>query len=152
MIIEKSEATGPVEEKQSKFRSGERVQWEIVKRWHNRYFDAGMLDDEFRDLGRVPDDMQVSVKFADAKEVVTEKEKLENLKARKELGLNTKVELILIDRPDMTEIEARAKLEQIQAEAAQAAERVIDERGENPETGQGPGPSVGDNRGPEGEP
>lgn len=116
MLVEKSEATGSVEAKQKKFVRGERTIWEAAKRWHNTMLAANALDDEFAKLGPVPETLSPNPKFHDTKEVVTESEKLDNLKKRKDLGLNTDVELIMMDNPGMNEEDAKKKLLKIRAE------------------------------------
>jgi hypothetical protein len=116
MLVEKSEATGSVEAKQKKLARGERQLWEASKRWHNTLLASNSLDDEFAKLGPVPETVTPMPKFHDTKEVVTEGEKLDNLKKRKDLGLNSDVELIMMDNPGMTEEQAKEKLLKIRAE------------------------------------
>lgn len=116
MLIEKSQATGSIESTQREFAVGERKEWRIIKAWHNYLFERGALDEEYSAIGLIPKDLQVSAKFLDTKEIITEKEKLETIKLRQELGINRRVELIMIDNPAMTEAEAKEKLLAIQTE------------------------------------
>lgn len=116
MLVEKSEATGSVEAKQKKFVRGELTLFEAIKRWQNVLHGSNSLDDEFNKLGPIPDDFRPIPKFHDTKEVITEGEKLDNLKKRKELGLNTEAELIMMDNPGMTEEQAKEKLLKIKKE------------------------------------
>lgn len=132
MLIEKSEATNSIDQSRKEFIQGERKQFEIIKKWHNYLFQANQLEEEERAIGLIPDELTFSVKFTDPREVITEKEKLETIKLRKELGINTEVDLLLIDNPDMSEEQAVEKLAKIKAEkmeyatkeAAQTAERM----------------------------
>ena len=66
-----------------------------------------------------PDDLEIAVKFSEAKPAVTEAERLENIKRRKDLGINEQVDLIMLDNPDMTREEAEDKLKKILAEKLQ---------------------------------
>lgn len=131
MIIEKSEANNSVEEAQKEFRDGEKHQWEIVKRWQNTLLESKSLSDEFAELGPYPADMEVSVKFNELKEVVTEADRLANIKTRKDLGINTLVQLVMQDNPDMTEQQAMDQVAKIQAEklssAATDAAKTVDQ-------------------------
>lgn len=113
MLIEKSEATDNIESAQKHFYHAEQCIWEVVKRWQNIYAATNSLSDEFASVGAMPEDLKVSIKFNDTKEVVTEKERLENIKLRKELGLNTEEELLMMDNPGMTQEQAAEKLKKI---------------------------------------
>ena len=129
MLIEKSEANNSIEQTRKEFIQGERKQFEIIKKWHNYLLEANQLEDDERMIGPIPEDLTFSVKFSDTKEVITEKEKLETIKLRKELGLNTEIELLMIDNPDLSEQEAAEKLAKIKAQKMessikQAAEAV----------------------------
>ncbi len=125
MLVEKSEATGPVEDQQKKFRYGEKREFEIIKQWVSVLNESNSLDVDFSLIGILPDDLKVTTKFNDPKEVTTEKEKLQNLDLRKALGLNTMVELIMMDNPDLSEKDAQAKALKLTAEnAAKAAEAL----------------------------
>jgi hypothetical protein len=115
MLIEQSEAQGNVEDKQRIFSDAEHELWEITQAWQNLYFDRKALSDEFMAVGKL-NDANVTIKFNAAKPVVSEKEKLEALKLRKDLGINEMVDLILIDNPDMTRDQAEEKLKAIQEE------------------------------------
>lgn len=132
MLIEKSEATAPVEDAQKQFRQNERKEFEIIRKWVNIYADTKSLDEDLRDIGAIPEEFRPTSKFNDTKEVVTEKEKLENIKLRQEIGLNTEVELLRLDRPDITDEEADKILLQIKTEKAErmASEgaQIVDEQ------------------------
>jgi hypothetical protein len=113
MVIEKSEAINDINDTQEMFVDAERLEWEITKRWQNLYFDDDKLVDDYKEIGRFPDDMVVSTKFNQTKPVITEAEKLDNLKKRKDLGINEQVDLIMIDNPDLSVEQATEKLKRI---------------------------------------
>ena len=116
MIIEMSEAIDDIEEKQKDYKAIERQLWDIIRRWHNIYLQTGTYDAAFKEVGLIPDDLELSIKFNEIKPVVTEKDKLENLKARKDLGINKLAELVMIDNPDLSMEQAEEKLKEIAAE------------------------------------
>jgi hypothetical protein len=126
MLIEKSEATNSIDQSRKEFIQGERKQFQIIKKWHNYLFDAGQIDDELAQLGPIPEELDFSVKFIDTKEVITQKEKLEEIKLRKELGINTEVELLQIDNPDLSEADAIEKLAKIKAGVEEAISESSD--------------------------
>lgn len=115
MMLDKAEAVNEIDDKQSMFVDGERQSWDITFRWKGE-FGNRLIDD--LDVGPIPDDAHnlMSFKFHDAKVMETEKERLENIKLRKELGINEQVDLILIDNPDMTREEAEEKVASIREE------------------------------------
>lgn len=113
IMIEQSESTDNVVDKQRAYVEIERELWEITKRWHNLYFSRNLLCDEFMQVGKLPEQLDISVKFMEVKPPITEAERLANIKARKDLGINEQVDLILLDNPDMTRDEAEQKLKKI---------------------------------------
>lgn len=116
MLIEMSEATDDISDKQESYKDSERLEWEIVKRWQNYLFDRNALADKFAEIGRLPEDLDVMIRFHEQKPVVTEDQKLANIKARRELGINSEVELLMIDNPDLTQQQAEEKLLKIKQE------------------------------------
>jgi hypothetical protein len=118
MLIEQSEVTEDITDKQGHYLDVEMQSWDIIGRWSRIYDVTGEFNDDWYDIG-LPEDTMVNVKYHDPKPKVTEGEKLENLKKRYELGINEKVDLIMIDNPDMTRDEAEQKLLKIMAERVQ---------------------------------
>lgn len=121
MLIEQAEATTGVEDKQREYGYLERELWEIIGLWQNLLLSTSQLPEEFAEVGKLPDELEVKVRFNEAKAVVTEDQRLAGMKARKELGLVEQVDLIMLDNPSMTRDEAMAKLEAIKAEKAAPA-------------------------------
>lgn len=124
MLVEQSEATNNIEDKQEQFKNSERLLWKVIQRWQNLYLASDSLIDEFKEVGQITD-ADVSIKFLSTKQVVTESEKLQNLKLRKDLGINTLIDLVMLDNPDMTEDEAVKKLAQIASEKMNTLSRVM---------------------------
>lgn len=124
LLIDQSELTVDIQDTQKIFQDKEPYIWEVIRRWHAYY---GKLDALVEKLQIIPqfDDSGVKIKFHQIKAVVSEKEKLEALKARKDLGLNTQAELIQMDNPDLTMDEAKAKAKEAQAEKQQAADEAM---------------------------
>lgn len=126
MLIDQSESTESIEDKQTEFYWIEMKEWEIIKRWHNLYFDRGLLSRDFQAIGRLPDDLMVTPKFQPkTAEVVTEADRLKNLQLRKNMGLATQLDLIMADNPGMTREEAEAKLLEIAKDKAESASKEM---------------------------
>ena len=120
MLIERSEINFDLEDKQKIFQDKEPLIWNIVKLWQNLYFGTQSLSEEFMEIGSF-EDSDVNLKFPEMKQVIGEKEKLEILKMRKELGLNTEEELMKMDNPDLTEDEVKAKMLELSTEKMKSA-------------------------------
>lgn len=159
MLIEQSESTESVSDKQKAYIEIEREIWEVVQAWHNVYLEAGALCDDFAELGSLPEEMDVSIKFHEARPPISEAEKLANIKTRSEIGINEKVDLILLDNPDLTREEAEEKLARIAEEkmksvtsmaSAMIKDSTADSEDDNSEDTQDDGNAAkGDNRNPE---
>jgi hypothetical protein len=120
MLIESSEAVNNIEIKQKDFSDVEREHWDINRRWHNYYYDTNSLASPFQEIGPIDLDAEVAIKYHDIKPMITEKEKLETIKVRKDLGINEFIDLIKLDNPDMNQDEAEEKAARIAEEKANA--------------------------------
>jgi hypothetical protein len=113
-MVEDAQSTEPVEDRQRYFKDMEPSFWDTVARWQNLLFEKDSLTQAFTEIGPIKE-TNVMLVFPSPKPVITEKEKLENLEKRKSLGLNTMLELIKLDNPDMSEEQAKAKLAELDA-------------------------------------
>jgi hypothetical protein len=110
MMIEQSEHTDNIVEKQEIFKNVERELWKTVFLWQQLFLSANALTDDFAEIGKVIAPIDVSIKFNAVVPPVSEKEKLEIIKMRQELGINTMIELLKKDNPDLSDEEVEKKL------------------------------------------
>jgi hypothetical protein len=96
------------EDVQKVFQDKEPIIWEVIRLWHLLYSSKQQLEDDLQEIP-VFSSSKVKVKFHQTKPLISEKEKLEVLKMRKDLGLNTQAELIQMDNPDLTMDEAEER-------------------------------------------
>ena len=115
LMIDQSEAMGEIEDVKTEMASAEHEIWEVIKAWMDLYLGNKLLCDDLKAIGPI-DSSEITIKFGDARPMMSEKEKIEILKARKDLGLNTEIELLKLDNPDLTEAEAQKKLLQLSME------------------------------------
>lgn len=125
MMIEQSQSTESVIDKQAYYRDIEKELWEIIFAWQNLYFQEGKLTKEFSMIGPIPEGTDVKIKFEFSKAPISEKEKLENIKLRKDLGINEEVDLIMMDNPDLNHEEAEQKLLKIKQEKLNSISNTI---------------------------
>jgi hypothetical protein len=120
-LIENSEVTASHQDVQNIYQDAEPHLWEAIRRWHALYAESNLLKDDIQ-LIPVFTDSNVKVKFIQTKPIVSEKENLEVLKLRKELGLDTLAGIILKDNPDLSKEEAEEKAREVQEEKTANAE------------------------------
>lgn len=122
MLIEQSESTLDLEDRQQMYQAKERRIWEIIRRWQEVY--NGAFAPVFAQVP-ILKSSDVQVKFYRTKPVITEEQKLKNLELRKELGLNTMVELLKLDNPDLSNEEAEERLVKIMEEKMKQMELAM---------------------------
>ena len=127
MLVEMSEATTDIEDKQKDFKDIEREVWRRIIAWQNILIDRNVAPESFKDIGTVNLSEDISVRFTDPKPVVSEQERLGNIEKRKGIGgLNEEVDYILMDNPDMTRDEAEKKLLRIKEEELKSMSAQIE--------------------------
>lgn len=117
MLVEMSEATNDVENKQKDYQIIERKLWEILRRWLEIGIPANQLSEKWQEVGTFPEDFQIAIKFNEIKPVITEKDKLDIIKLRQDLGIDTELDLIMRDNPDFTTEDAVKKLMRIKGQS-----------------------------------
>lgn len=130
MMIDKAESREDTQDQQQIFLDAEPRIWEIIRRWMEIYRDA--LVPELAGLS-IPENFEMNIKFIDAPVVMSEAEKLANLKLRKELGLDTMIDILMKDNPDLTKEDAEEKLKMI-LEEKMAAKPNMGQESKNSES------------------
>jgi hypothetical protein len=126
MII-MSDNTQDLESQRETYRDGEPMVFRIMAKWHNLLLDRDVLASEYADLGKINEDLIVKIKFPDPQPFVTEKEKLENIEKRLAIGLDSMMDAIKKDNPDLGDTEAEAKLKKILEEKLEENSRKLKE-------------------------
>lgn len=107
MIIDKSESIEDVQDQRDVFYRVEPKLFQIAQKWQAVYKDS-LIEDSKKAM--LPQDVEVLVKFNDYRPIMSESEKLNNMKLRKELGITSMLELLMIDDPELTKADAEKKL------------------------------------------
>ena len=146
-IIQRSDILEDLEDQQEMYRDKEPQLFRIYAKWHNKLLDKGVLDDDFAKIGKIDENLKVVVKFNPPRVILSEKEKLEIIDIRKELNLDTAVDSIIRDNPELTDVQAEEKLVKIlEAKAMESRKKIfslIDEakNGEQSNIQNKPGPT-----------
>jgi hypothetical protein len=115
-MIDQSESTEDIKDQAQLFLDNEPRLWYVVAKWLELYSSRDLLVDDLGAVSFNPSELAITIK--EPQVIVSESERLENLKKRKDLGLNTDVELIMADNPGMSVAEAEAKLLKLSEEKA----------------------------------
>ncbi|MBL0320684.1 MAG: hypothetical protein IPP74_15525 [Alphaproteobacteria bacterium] len=115
MMLDKSESMEDTKEQEQQFVEAEPKLWSIISKWQNLYKSLDLLTPEFQEVS-LPLDLDPSVEFKPSQTIVSEKEKLEIIKIKQELGLITDLDAIKLDNPNLSDEAAVQKLEEIKAE------------------------------------
>lgn len=107
LIIDKAESIEDVQDQRDVFYQNEPKIFDIIASWQEVYRDA--LTDDLK-ANMLPQDLDLKVKFNDSRPIMSEKEKLENIKLRKDLGISSMIELLMQDDPSLTQQQAEEKL------------------------------------------
>ena len=109
MVIDKAESMEDVNDQRQIFIDKEPCIWRKINKWLKVYGDE--LIDSLKGL-ELSDDFwkKFSLDFTDAPVISSEKEKLENLKLRKDLGIDSMIDLIKMDNPQLDDGQAEKKL------------------------------------------
>lgn len=118
MLIDKAESIEDVSEQRQVFVDKEPSIWRKISKWITFLNDK--LIDELKTLKLDESSLEkFTIKFHEQQVIMSESEKLENLKKRKDLGLNTQIELLMKDDPSLTEEQAKQRLKAILEEKIQ---------------------------------
>ncbi len=110
LIIDKAESIEDVQDQRDIFEKNEPEIFKKIQKWQAVYKNS--LTESYKKY-LLPNDFKLSLKFNDARPIMSEKEKLEVIKLRKELGINRAIELLMIDDPSLTEKQAEERLKVI---------------------------------------
>lgn len=124
MLIEQSDIVQSLQDVQKIFQDKEPEFWDILSKWHRLYYDMNALIESLQ-LIKPIEDPNVVLRFHSFKPMISESEKLDNLKKRQDLGISTQLDLIMSDNPDLTKEEAEKKALEIEEEKMANQERMM---------------------------
>ena len=114
LMLDKAESMEDVQDQQQVFYDAEKESWALVEAWleYLQRTEKGSLVDVLQ-TAKLPVGIDVAVSFPQVQLLLSEKEKLEIIEKRKDLGINTMVELLMKDDPTLTMEAAEEKLKKI---------------------------------------
>lgn len=120
-MIKRSEVVQIIDDQKELFRDKEYEVFNILNLWINNLFERGVLDESLSEciLNEIP-----SVRFNSSQEFMTEEQKLNIIEKRRNLNLDSELDSLKRDNPDLTQEDAEKKLLEIM-EAKLLKQRAI---------------------------
>lgn len=125
-LIIKAEPTGSIEDDQETFKDNEPTVVKIAAAWHNLYLDKGLLVDRLAKLGKIPKDLDYSIKFGAVQQFMNEKEKLDVIEKRMDIGLDDMVDAMILDNPDLSKDEAIKIVEERERKKLEESRKALE--------------------------
>lgn len=119
-MVDESENMDDISEDQEYYGKKEKEAFRIAESWLETLRPTKKLARALQETAPLPVS-DIVTQYHNQEQVVTEAEKLTNLKLRKDLGIDTMIDLIKRDNPQMTDAQAEAKALQILNERAELA-------------------------------
>ena len=116
MVIDRAESMEDVEDQRQIFIDNEPRIWHIYAQWHNLLKGRNELVPALQEISLPTEEFDVALKFGAPAAIESEREKLEVLQIKKDLGLISMVDMIKREWPGLTDEEAEEKLKEILAE------------------------------------
>lgn len=138
MIIDKAESLEDISDQRQLFADNEPLVWQRIGAWLEYFGSRGLLVSELQALRLTPgfeEDLRIT--FQDPQPIMSEAEKLGNLKLRQDLGINTRLDLMMLDNPQLTKDQAQEKIDEIQEEKRSNVDNAVSMIG-GLKNGQGP--------------
>lgn len=132
MMIDKAESMEDVDDQRQIFIDNEPLIWGLYERWHDLLSERGELSEHLVQA-ELPQDFDLRIKFGQPKAIQSEKEMLEVLKMKKDMGIISMIDMIKAEHPDLSDEEAESKLKQILEEKMQQAQAFVMGGGEQNE-------------------
>ena len=108
-MVKRSEMTEDIEAQREMYRDNEPELLRVISKWHNLLLSQNNLNDKFKAVGKIPEDIELTLKFNKPEVFKTEKEELDIIDQRMDIGLDSFIDAILRDNPDLTVKEAEEK-------------------------------------------
>lgn len=120
MLIDKAESMEDIEDQRQIFIDKEPLFWTIFSKWHEVLLASKELDDCLAEITMPKEDFDINLKYGKPTPIVSETEKLDVLKKKKELGLVSMLDMMRSEYPDLTDEQLAAKIKEIAQEALKA--------------------------------
>lgn len=111
-MVKNSENMNDVEDQKEMYRDNEPVVYSIIAKVHNHLLEKKLLADKFKEIGKLTED-EYTISFNPYQPFMTETEKLANIRERLDLFLDSRIDAIMRDNPDLEREEAKDKFRMV---------------------------------------
>ena len=112
-MVRRAEMTEDIEDQREGYRDKEPELVTISRLWHNDLLDREVSNEKFSKIGKLGEDSGLVIKFNRPEVFKTEKEELEILEKRRDLGIDSIIDSIMRDNSDLTREDAIEKYRQV---------------------------------------
>lgn len=112
MMIDKAESMEDVEDQRQIFVDNEPVVWEKYAKWATLLASKNELTEELAEH-LLPEEFDLRIRFGKPAAIESEKERLEVLKLKRDMGIISMVDMMKAEFPGLTDAEAEEKLKEI---------------------------------------
>lgn len=139
-LIAKADTLEAIESDKPTFQDAEVDLWDLIALWHNKMFDTQVLEEDAKKLGKFSDGMKMTVQYADAKPLESEQDRLNRIKEKIGLKLQTRKQALKELNPELDDKGAEALLLEIDGTPATPAAAAP---ATEPKPGSAPTPAAG---------
>ena len=126
MIIDKAESMEDIDDQRQIFVDNEPLFWEVYARWHAVLKSTKELTEDL-DKITFPQAFSIMLKFGKPQAIVSENERLDAMKKKKDLGIVSKIDMLKMEYPDLSDEQLAKKIEEIFEEGVASMAIVPDE-------------------------
>lgn len=128
-LIQKSELTNEIEDDQELYRDNEPELMRLVATWMNLFASKKLLHPKYADVGLINPSLDYTIKFPPVQAYMSEKDKLDMLQLRYQLGLDSMIDILMLDNPDFSRDEAEEKLMRVlEDKLLESRKEIIEEK------------------------
>lgn len=114
-MIKRSENIEDIEDQQELYKDQEPDLYKKIAKVYNYYYERNLLDSKYNEIGKIVDD-KITLKFTKPEIYTSEMDKLNVIEKRLQLGLDSMLEAVKRDNPELSEEEAQEKLRKMMEE------------------------------------
>jgi hypothetical protein len=126
-LIDEADATEARAKQINIFTAIEKNFWKLLSQMHNYYVSAGMLEE----TRKFSDEFEINIEFASMKPIVDDKQKLEEIKLRLEMGLTSKFRALKEANPTLTDGEIKQLMDEIEKEKQADIDKFMSQNNDN---------------------
>lgn len=115
-LIKKADVSEAIEESQDLFRAPEQALHRKGVLWMNKLIDDSQADSKLSGIGSMDPNIEIAVEYTPPQILVSETEKLDVIQKRLSIPLDTAIDAVKRDNPELTDDEAQARVIELETD------------------------------------